>query len=79
MVDVLKTVFPTCVGMNRVQYLSVLLLRVFPTCVGMNRCLQVTGIGQDCVPHMRGDEPQDKYLSGFDSKVFPTCVGMNRE
>jgi len=54
-------VFPTCVGINRIQSIAAMRGNVFPTCVGMNRVSRLRLMVSRCVPHMRGDEP---YVSG---------------
>ena len=49
--------FPTYVGMNRVEY-PVVDRAMFPTYVGMNRICQEIVSKQKNVPHIRGDEPE---------------------
>ena len=47
--------------------------------VGMNRLPYAIHPMLWCVPHVRGDEPQDSRCTVWTDRVFPMYVGMNRE
>ena len=52
-------VYPTCVGMNRSDRVRLYQYEnVYPTCVGMNREPGDPDVTAQCIPHMRGDEPE---------------------
>ena len=51
---------------------------VLPTCVGMVRRLGDPTPAETCSPHVRGDGPVRRGISGS-SGVLPTCVGMVRQ
>ena len=55
--DIMESVFPTGVGMNRVPDQTLPYRLVFPTGVGMNR-MDTASTGCASVPHRRGDEPK---------------------
>ena len=53
-------------------------MTVFPTHVGMNRWLYMERVICECIPHARGDEPNEFEFNFLFHNVFPTHVGMNR-
>jgi len=50
----------------------------FPTPVGMNRHKHNNLNFCCCVPHTRGDEPENTEVINIQPIAFPTPVGMNR-
>ena len=51
--------------------------QVFPTRVGMNRLYPAPMMTPGCIPHTRGDEPEETSRHARKDGVFPTRVGMN--
>ena len=51
---------------------------MFPAYAGMNRDAIVYGGRLECVPRLRGDEPERQMKEMTGSEVFPAYAGMNR-
>ncbi len=68
-------VFPTGVGMNRIDLIDNLRAKVFPTGVGMNRLASRIPLHVPSVPHGRGDEPQGPSTREATAMCSPRAWG----
>ena len=69
-------VFPTCVGVFRIQINHIKAEGVFPTCVGVFPCSAPVYLDGKGIPHMRGGVSGPFNWSSYIAGVFPTCVGV---